>query len=131
MPYCIVAFFYRLAYWLVRGVLWFYYDIRVEGKENRPKGTAAIFASNHRRYLDPVLVVFGCPHPFNYIAKEELFQIPLLRPLIRMMGAFPATDSNDPNYNMLDEAAKRLHIRRHMVSFPEGTRHSYGNVGRG
>ncbi len=131
MPYCIVAFFYRLAYWLVRGVLWFYYDIRVEGKENRPKGTAAIFASNHRSYLDPVLVVFGCPHPFNYIAKEELFQIPLLRPLIRMMGAFPATDSNDPNYNMLDEAAKRLHKRRHMVIFPEGTRHTNGKVGRG
>ena len=71
----IVAFFYRLAYYIVRFAFFFYYDIQFEGRENAPPKTeSAIFASNHRSYLDPVLVAMGAPHPFNYIAKEELFK---------------------------------------------------------
>ena len=72
----IVAFFYRLAYYIVRFAFFFYYDIRFEGREYAPsKKESAIFASNHRSYLDPVLVAMGAPHPFNYIAKEELFKL--------------------------------------------------------
>ncbi|MFR0949278.1 MAG: lysophospholipid acyltransferase family protein [Ruminococcus callidus] len=70
MPYPIVFFFYRIAYYLVRIAFFFYYRISFEGRENVPKGTAVIFASNHRSYLDPVLVAMAAPHPFNFIAKE-------------------------------------------------------------
>ena len=48
MPYPIVFFFYRIAYYIVRFVFLFYYRISFEGRENIPKGTAIIFASNHR-----------------------------------------------------------------------------------
>lgn len=66
MPYPIVFFFYRIAYYLVRIAFFFYYRISFEGRENIPKGTAVIFASNHRSYLDPVLVSMAAPHPFNF-----------------------------------------------------------------
>ena len=59
MPYPIVFFFYRIAYYLVRIAFFFYYRISFEGRENVPKGTAVIFASNHRSYLDPVLVAMA------------------------------------------------------------------------
>ena len=98
MWYYIVAFFYRIAYWLVRFVFFFYYDIRFEGRENRPKESAAIFASNHRSYLDPVLVAMAAPHPFNYIAKESLFKTPVFGQFIRFMGAFPTSWEKDPSY---------------------------------
>ncbi|MFR4393024.1 MAG: lysophospholipid acyltransferase family protein [Ruminococcus callidus] len=77
MPYPIVFFFYRIAYYLVRIAFFFYYRISFEGRENVPKGTAVIFASNHRSYLDPVLVSMAAPHPFNFIAKEPLFRNPI------------------------------------------------------
>ena len=77
MPYPIVFFFYRIAYYLVRIAFFFYYRISFEGRENVPKGTAVIFASNHRSYLDPVLVAMAAPHPFNFIAKEPLFRNPV------------------------------------------------------
>ena len=105
----IVAFFYRLAYYIVRFAFFFYYDIQFEGRENAPPKTeSAIFASNHRSYLDPVLVAMGAPHPFNYIAKEELFKHKVFARFIWFMGAFPATWKADPNYDMLSEAVKRL-----------------------
>ena len=85
----IVAFFYRLAYYIVRFAFFFYYDIRFEGREYAPsKKESAIFASNHRSYLDPVLVAMGAPHPFNYIAKEELFKHKVFARFIWFMGRF-------------------------------------------
>lgn len=95
MPYPIVFFFYRIAYYLVRIAFFFYYRISFEGRENVPKGTAVIFASNHRSYLDPVLVAMAAPHPFNFIAKEPLFRNPVFGGFIRLMGAFPTADAKD------------------------------------
>jgi 1-acyl-sn-glycerol-3-phosphate acyltransferase len=131
MWYYIVAGFYRVTCALVRFVLFFVYDIRFEGRENRPKKDAVIFASNHRSYLDPVLVSLAAPHPFNYIAKESLFKVPVFAQLIRFLGAFPTTWAKDPDYDMLSEAVRRLHKKRYMTIFPEGTRHTDGKVGRG
>ena len=131
MPYPIVFFFYRIAYYLVRIAFFFYYRISFEGRENVPKGTAVIFASNHRSYLDPVLVAMAAPHPFNFIAKEPLFRNPVFGGFIRLMGAFPTADAKHPDYDMLSEATKRLEKRRHLTIFPEGTRHTDGKVGRG
>lgn len=131
MGYYIVAFFYRIAYYIVRFLFLFYYRIQFEGRENVPKKTAVIFASNHRSFLDPVLVAMAAPHPFNYIAKEELFQIPVFGIFIRFMGAFPTSDAKNPDYDMLSEATRRLEKRRHLTIFPEGTRHTDGKVGRG
>lgn len=131
MYYYIVAFFYRLAYWLVKFVFLFWYKLSFEGKENVPKGTACIFASNHRSYLDPVMVAMAAPHPFNYIAKEPLFKNPVFGTFIRFMGAFPTSDAKHPEYDMLSEACKRLEKKRHLTIFPEGTRHTDGKVGKG
>lgn len=131
LNYYVVAFFYRIAYWLTRFGCFFYYHIRIEGKENLPKDTALILASNHRSYLDPVLVYFACPKPLNYIAKEPLFRSPIFGNFIRLMGAFPTSDAKHPEYDMLTEATRRLNHRRNLTIFPEGTRHTDGKVGRG
>ncbi len=131
LPYPIVNFFYRVAYYIVRFVFFFYYNITFENRERVPRETAAIFASNHRSYLDPVLVALAAKHPMNYIAKEMLFKNPVFSGFIRFMGAFPTSNEKDPSYQMLDEAARRLNRRRNLTIFPEGTRHTDGKVGRG
>lgn len=128
--YHIVAFFYGVAWCIVRFLFFFYYRITFSGKENLPK-TAAIYASNHRSYLDPVLVALAVHRPFNYIAKEYLFRVPVFGVFIRFMGAFPLSDEKRPRYNILDEAQKRLNHGRNLTIFPEGTRHTDGRVGRG
>ncbi len=122
---------YRFIVLLVRIAMFFTYSIHYEGRENIPEKGAVIFASNHRSYLDPVLVVLGAPHMFCFAAKESLFKTPGFSQLIRALGAFPTTWEKDPDYNMLNEAMKHLQNGKYMTIFPEGTRHTDGKVGRG
>lgn len=130
LPYGLVAFLYKVGYVILRVVFFFYYDLHFEGRENIPKG-AAIYASNHRSYLDPVMPPMAVRRPFNYMAKEPLFQVPVFGQFIRVMGAFPTANSKNPDYDCMEEADKRLQHGRNLVIFPEGTRHTDGKVGRG
>lgn len=131
MKYHILDFIYKFLCVIVRAFLFPVYSIRFEGRENIPKGTASIFASNHRSYLDPVLVTLSRPNPFSFIAKESLFKKPGFSHLIRLLGAIPSSWSKDPDYNVMEAASSKLHSGYHMTIFPEGTRHTDGKVGRG
>lgn len=131
MKYRFVSAVYHFLCFIVRLALLPVYSIRFEGRENIPDVDSAIFASNHRSYLDPVLTALTKPHPVCFVAKESLFKTPGFSHLIRALGAFPSTWSADPNYNMAEEASKRLKNKRYMTIFPEGTRHTDGKVGKG
>ena len=61
---------YHLIVFLVRVAFFFWYNIRVEGRENIPKNGNFIFASNHRSYADPVLVVICARGRFRFMAKS-------------------------------------------------------------
>lgn len=131
MKYYILDLCYKLVCIIVRIALLPIYSIRFEGRENIPKGTSILFASNHRSYLDPVLVALAKPNPFSFIAKEPLFKKPGFSQLIRLLGAIPASWSKDPEYDVMAAASKRLNSGYHMTIFPEGTRHTDGKVGKG
>ncbi len=75
-----------------------FFRLKVSGKENIPTGEALIFAANHKSYLDPVLV--GCclfPRRLNYMAKAELWEVPVLAPLITRStpSLFTVADSTE------------------------------------
>lgn len=131
MKYHITDFLYKLASVIVRIALFPVYSIHFEGRENIPKDTTCIFASNHRSYLDPVLIGLAKHKPIGFIAKESLFKNPVFSGLIRMLGTIPATWSKDPDYNLVTKTSEKLSSGFNMVIFPEGTRHTNGKVGRG
>ena len=85
------SFWYKLlvAIW-VTPVAKFYYNIKVEGKENVPKGSHMIFAGNHVSYLDPPLIAYATGKLIAYMAKKELFvdQDKFLSFLVHTLGAF-------------------------------------------
>lgn len=67
------------------------YNIKVEGRENLPKGSHYIYAGNHVSYLDPPLLTYAVGGRFiAYMAKKELFESEnkLLKTLVRWLGAF-------------------------------------------
>jgi len=51
-----------------------FYKIKVEGRENIPKGQKIILAGNHISYFDPFLLFLATWRPVAYMAKKELFQ---------------------------------------------------------
>ena len=68
---------------------------KVVGKENLPTDEKFVLVAPHRTYLDPVYIaVTSYPFRFSFMAKQELFKIPVLNWIIRHLNAFPVDREN-------------------------------------
>lgn len=112
---------YKVTTFLVNFVFSFFFKIKISGQENIPKEGGFILASNHLSYLDPAVLAIACPREVNFLAKAELFKIPLFSDLIRSLGAFPVK-RNTADIYALKEAIKRVKAGNGLLVFPEGGR---------
>ncbi|MGI8510553.1 MAG: lysophospholipid acyltransferase family protein [Gemmatimonadaceae bacterium] len=96
--------------------------LRVHGRDRVKQGGPFIFTSNHVSLFDiPALVVTLPPHYF--VAKAELFKIPVFGPGIRAVGAIPIRrDNQKAALGAYDTAVDRVRAGASVVVFPEGTR---------
>ncbi|WP_245522255.1 lysophospholipid acyltransferase family protein [Thermocrinis albus] len=94
--------------------------MRVIGLERIPPD-ACIVASNHRSHLDPPVLNAVFPQPLIFLAKEELFRIPLLGKALPHMGALPVRRGSG-DLDVLQKALDLLHRGCKVCVFPEGTR---------
>lgn len=78
-------FFYYTLGWIIR----FFHRIKVTGRENIPRSGGGILCANHIAILDIFSIGASVPRPINFLAKRELFKIPILSSLIRSAGAIP------------------------------------------
>ena len=99
-----------------------FFRIEVHGRENIPKGKALLVAANHTSYFDPVIIAVGTSRPVAYMAKEELFHVPVLSQIIQILGAF-AVNRKKLEVATIKSAKKVLSDTDWMLGiFPEGTR---------
>lgn len=104
--------------------------LEVRGSEHVPASGALLVVSNHVSVLDPPFVGGACPRELYFLAKEELFAVPLLGRLIRALNARPVKrDGSDGR--ALKTALKLLGENRAILLFPEGTRGVEGRLGEG
>jgi 1-acyl-sn-glycerol-3-phosphate acyltransferase len=101
--------------------------MRVFGIENVPQSGPLIVACNHVSYVDPVALGVALPRRVWYMAKVELFRIPILGPTIAALGAYPVDRAKG------DVAAIRGSLRvlkegKAIGIFPEGTRNLHGDA---
>ncbi|WP_404355367.1 1-acyl-sn-glycerol-3-phosphate acyltransferase [Cytobacillus firmus] len=121
---------YSFAKAAVYGVLKPIYRFEVFGKENFPKEGGVLLCSNHIDNLDPPVVGINAPRPVYFMAKEELFHVPVLGKILPDLNAFPV------KRGMSDREALRkgLGILKEgnvLGLFPEGTRSKTGQLGKG
>jgi 1-acyl-sn-glycerol-3-phosphate acyltransferase len=98
------------------------YPLKVTGRELVPEG-AAIVCAPHSSYVDAVLLAYalGKKHILRFMAKAELFSVPVIGWVMRKCGAFPVhRDSSD--INAIRTALKYLKKGEKVMIFPEGTR---------
>ena len=67
------------------------YDFKVEGLENIPKTGSLIIAGNHLSNADPPAIgsFAGLVRDSRFVAKKELFSVPLLGWFFRRSGYIP------------------------------------------
>lgn len=82
-----------MLYWIFRNLFLYFFKIvnriEVHGSENVPAAGPVILASNHISNWDPMVVGSSVRRKVNFIAKEELFKIPLIGLLLKAWGAMP------------------------------------------
>ena len=103
--------------------------VRIEGMANIDPEQTYIFAGNHCSQYDIFSFQGYFPHDFRWIAKKELFRIPLFGQAMRRVG-YIAIDRSAGRQAMksLDEAAKRIAAGSSVLIFPEGTRSGDGSL---
>ncbi len=106
--------------------------IEVNGLENLTPGESYIFISNHASLLDIPTVCLGLPYQLRFLAKKELFKIPLFGPALLSAGHIKIDRGNlESAVKSLKEAAIVLKKRGYSaLVFAEGTRSLNGEVGR-
>lgn len=95
--------------------------LHVEGIEHIPAEGPVIIAINHVAWIDTVFAALRCPRPFQYMAKIELFSVPVVGFLIRQAGAFPV-HRGESDREALRTAEQVLAQGKLLVIFPEGHR---------
>ena len=122
----------NIPYYLVRFVCWTIlrigYDLQVIGQENVPKRGAFIVASNHVSHLDPVVIGVACPRRVCFLARESLWEHPLMWIFMTAMQCIPIKRGQS-DFSALREAARRLKSGERIGLFPEGTRQPSGQLG--
>jgi len=100
-----------------------FYRFSVSGKENIPKDGPVVFVANHTSYLDPIVLgVAVLPRQVHFMAKEELFEGRILRPIIEKLGAFPVRRGKYDRQT-LKSSLKVLSKGEALALFPEGKRY--------
>ncbi len=122
-----ITWFYDLAKFVVATMARVLWRAEVTGTEHVPPTGPLIVACNHVSYLDPPVMGCLCPRRISYMAKKELFAIPLLGPIIRGLGAY-SVDRQGSATAAIKRSLQVLQKDGAVGIFPEGTRNRAGMV---
>lgn len=108
-------------YYVVGLVTRILHPTSVEGMERLPK-SGVLLCPNHSSNWDPILVALRLPinYRLHIMAKEELFQNPLLGWLLKKVGAFPVSRGNN-DINAVKQSIQALKDGDNLLIFSEGT----------
>ena len=104
------------------GLMRLLFRIRVVNPEKEPKSGSYLICANHTGLSDVIIMVAALRHQrVNFMAKKELFKIPILSLFLRAIGAFPV-DRKGSSVAAIKTAITLVKDGNSVGVFPQGTR---------
>lgn len=111
---------YRFTILSVRCFFKLLYRHRVYGKEHfYEKG--ALITSNHTSFYDPLILAISWPEEVHFLARETLFNIPILGSFISTVNSHPVKGTAK-DITTFRTICKLLNEEKKVILFPEGRR---------
>ena len=101
----------------------------VSGLEHIPRDQPVMYASNHSSMFDVWALFATLPGSVRFVAKRELFRIPILGRAMLAVGHVPIDRAARKSaFEAYDEAARMIRGGTSVLVFPEGTRSPTGEL---
>ena len=113
----------KLLQWLFKVV----FRCKIAGVENIPLSGGLIIAANHTSNWDPPMAAVFALRPVSFMAKQELFSIPVFGQIITRLYAFPVKRGAGDR-GAIKTALQILKKGECLGLFPEGTRSHDGKM---
>ncbi|MBW4670371.1 MAG: 1-acyl-sn-glycerol-3-phosphate acyltransferase [Cyanomargarita calcarea GSE-NOS-MK-12-04C] len=126
-PFISLALYHALKWSVVSPMLHTYFRGRIYGVENVPQKGRLVIVSNHASYFDPPIVSNCVRRPVAYMAKQELFEIPVLAQVIKLYGGYPVSRGTSDR-TAIRSALEYLEKDWAVGVFLEGTRTPDGRI---
>ena len=126
-PFISLLLYRAFKYSVVNPVLRGYFQGRIYGAENIPQNGPLVIVSNHASNFDPPIVSNCVRRPVSYMAKEELFRVPVLKQAIQLYGAYPVSRGS-ADRNAIRQALEYLKEGWAVGIFLQGTRTRDGRI---
>ncbi|TFI54707.1 1-acyl-sn-glycerol-3-phosphate acyltransferase [Mastigocladus laminosus UU774] len=119
---------YQAFKWsVVSPMLHVYFRGKIYGVENVPLSGPLVVVSNHASNYDPPIISNCVRRPVAYMAKEELFKVPVLKQAIELYGAYPVSRGTSDR-TAIRAALKYLDEGWAVGVFLQGTRTPDGRI---
>ncbi len=116
-----------VSFLLVFPIFRFLFRGKTKGISNLPKTGGVVVVSNHGSHLDPPILGHALGRPVAFMAKSELFKVPILSLIISACGAYPVKRGAGDR-EAIRNASNRLIEGWATGVFLDGTRQENGRV---
>ena len=90
-PFVSLLLYHAFKWPVVSPMFHVYFQGKIYGSENVPQSEPLVIVSNHASNFDPPIVSSCVRRPVAYMAKEQLFKVPVLAQAIKLYGAYPVS----------------------------------------
>ncbi len=124
MKRILISIFYPPLKGLAVFLMWFFFRLKVEGRENLPANAPFIIAANHASFIDPVAIQALCRFRINWITKKVIYEN-------RYLKLFHYIADSIVINGAVNKALEALDKGRVIGVFPEGEMSCDGRVKEG
>ena len=97
------------------------YRVKIINPQNEPLDKTYLLCCNHTSLMDVTIISLSMQRQVRYMAKKEVFKVPIVSSFVKAMGAFPV-DRKNGDVGAVKKTIELLKSGECVGIFPQGTR---------